>query len=120
MYESFWGRDGRKCPGPTGGSRGLEEILRGQQGVEAHGNLGEEHSASLLAVDGAHAILDEGPVAAHPFDRGPQRPAGRHDVFDERDAVAAIQVALELVLRPMLLCGLADHDVGLASYQTYP
>ena len=28
-YESFWGRDGRKCPGPTGGSRGLEEILRG-------------------------------------------------------------------------------------------
>ena len=57
-------------------------------------------------------------MAAHPFDRGPQRPAGRHDVFDEQDAVAAIQVAFELVLRPMLLCGLADHDVGLAADQT--
>src|SRR2546429_9775574 len=103
MYESFWGRDGRKCPGPTGGSRGLEEILRGQQGVEAHGNLGEEHSASLLAVDDAHAILDEGPVAAHPFDRGPQRPAGRHDVFDDKAASPAIHGALGLSVRPILL-----------------
>src|SRR5207237_10043162 len=88
------------------------------QGSWVHAYLGDEHSAYLRPVDDADTNRYDRAMAAHPLDRRPQRPAGRHDVLDEQDAVAAIQVALELVLRPMLLCGLADHDVGLAADQT--
>src|SRR2546423_2663565 len=97
--------------------RRVEEILRGQQGMEPHADLREQHLAAFLSIDDADTVLDDGAVSPKPFDCPAQCPAGRDDVIDEDHTIPPTQLALELMLRAMFLRGLAHHDVRLAAGQ---
>src|SRR3989449_2326055 len=97
--------------------RRVEEILRGQQGMEPHADLREQQLAAFLSIDDADTVVDDCAVSPKPFDCPAQCPAGRDDVLDEEHTIPPTQLALELMLRAMFLRGLAHHDVWLAARQ---
>src|SRR2546427_1124986 len=111
------GSRGEMAESVEGDLRRVEEILRGQQGMEPHADFREQQFAALLPIDDANTVLDDGAVSPQPLDRAAQRPAGRDDVLDEEHTIPATQLALELVLRAMFLRGFAHHDIGLAARQ---
>src|SRR6267143_6642968 len=86
--------------------------------MEPHTDLREQHLAAFLSVDDTDAVFDDRAMTPQPLDRPAQRPAGRDDVLDEQHAIPATQLALELVLRPVFLRGLAHHDEWLTARQT--
>src|SRR2546430_1575422 len=108
---------GEMAESVEGDLRRVEEILRGQQGMEPHADLREQHLAAFLSIDDADTVLDNGAVSPQSFDRAAQGPAGRDDVLDEEHAIPPPQLAPELMLRAMFLRGLAHHDVRLAARQ---
>src|SRR5712691_1652810 len=112
-YQSFAGRGGRKCPAAFAGSLRREQVRRAQQRVEADADFGERFLAALLPVDHRHDVLDPRAVRPQPVDGASQGAAGRDDVLDEEHAVPAVQLPLEVFLRPVLLRGFPHHEERL-------
>src|SRR2546425_4171983 len=114
-YQSFAGRGGRKCPAACAGSLRREQIRRVEQRVEADADFGERFLAALLPVDHRDDVLDPRTVRPQPVDGTPQGAASRDDVFDEQHAVPAVQLSLEVFLRPVLLRGFPHHEERLSA-----
>src|SRR5947209_6051127 len=88
-----------------------DQFTRPKQCVKADADLREEDGAALLSVHDAHAVLDDRTMLPQPIDRAAQGAAGRHDILDEQHEIASVQLALEIVLRAMLLGSLPHDDV---------
>src|SRR2546422_3170290 len=113
-YQSFAGRGGRKCAARPGSLR-REQVRRVEQRVEADADFGERFLAALLPVDHRDDVLDPRTVRPQPVDGASQGAAGRDDVFDEQHAVPAVQLSLEVFLRPVLLRGFPNHKERLSA-----
>src|SRR3989441_5486966 len=112
-YQSFAGRGGRKCPAAFAGLLRRQQIRRAQQRVEAAAVFGERFLAALLPVDHRHDVLDPRAVRPQPVDGASKGAAGRDNVLDEQHAVPAVQLPLEVFLRPVLLRGFPHHEERL-------
>src|SRR6058998_674355 len=83
--------------------RGAQHLASAQERGQCYVDGGEGLLAALLAVHDRDDVGDVRAVSANPIDRPDERPARRHDVLDEDNTIAGLEVPLEIFRNPVLL-----------------